>query len=274
MPETPAPLERSDGQRFFASYQKLGNLRFASHLDLIRLIGRTFNRAGISLFRSRGFHPKPLFTFGPALSVGKESVAEWVEFASLDTGTEEQFLMRVNRKCPEGLRFTRWQAVPSAGPTLTDLIEWAEYSVVLSPRAGGKEAQLESLSPALLAAELEKRVAVVLHSHSLEVQRRKRDRIRKQDIRPGILRLSVSPAEPLPRLKMVLSTVAAHSVRPEEVLSLLLENSFQPWQIRRERLGIVHDDEIFSPADYFNLLRIGAEIDLHAERTYCQQQLT
>lgn len=269
----PAPevLER---RRYLASYEKLGVLKFASHLDLIRLIPRTFNRAGVRLKYSQGFHPKPVFTFGPALGVGKESIAEWVEFESVEEGTEGEFLLRINAKCPEGLRFTRWQAVPADAPSLTELIDCAEYSAVLTIPSGN-DGQFASLAFSIRSQEeLSARIAELLQHHSIEVLRQKQERTRTVDIRPGILELTAQPAGSETHLRMILSTASTTSVRPEEALSALLAESWRPWYVRRESLGTYSPEGVVSPLDFLNTHRIGAEIGLHAERAYSQQQLT
>jgi len=57
----------------------VGPAALLSHLDTIRSLGRSFRRAGLSLKYSLGFHPKPEFTFGPALPVGIASLAEYLD---------------------------------------------------------------------------------------------------------------------------------------------------------------------------------------------------
>ena len=57
-------------------YTKLGRTAFLGHLDVARLLARSFRRAHLELAMSRGFSPKPRITYGPALSLGVPSFAE------------------------------------------------------------------------------------------------------------------------------------------------------------------------------------------------------
>jgi radical SAM-linked protein len=61
-------------------YSKLGQIRFISHLDLMRTIFRGFMRAGVPIELSQGFSPHQLIAFGPPLSVGMEGENEFFDF--------------------------------------------------------------------------------------------------------------------------------------------------------------------------------------------------
>jgi len=60
-------------------YTKTGPARFISHLDVVRLFDRAARRAKISLVYSQGFHPRPKLSFGPPLSLGVGSIAEYLD---------------------------------------------------------------------------------------------------------------------------------------------------------------------------------------------------
>ena len=58
-------------------YIRTGNAKFIGHLELLRAILRAMNRIDLPLNYSQGFHPMPKVSFGPALPVGTESLAEY-----------------------------------------------------------------------------------------------------------------------------------------------------------------------------------------------------
>ncbi|HSD89837.1 MAG TPA: TIGR03960 family B12-binding radical SAM protein, partial [Kofleriaceae bacterium] len=60
-------------------FAKLGRAAFLGHLDLVRLLGRSFRRADLSLAMTRGFSPKPRISFGPALGLGVPSLGELLD---------------------------------------------------------------------------------------------------------------------------------------------------------------------------------------------------
>jgi radical SAM family uncharacterized protein len=57
-------------------FAKVGRAAFLGHLDLVRLLSRTFRRADLPLAMTRGFSPKPRLSFGPALGLGVPSLGE------------------------------------------------------------------------------------------------------------------------------------------------------------------------------------------------------
>ncbi|MDR3357947.1 MAG: TIGR03960 family B12-binding radical SAM protein [Desulfovibrio sp.] len=58
-------------------HTKTAGSAFLSQLELQAMLDRALRRAGLPLAFSRGFHPLPLLSFGRALPVGVESLAEW-----------------------------------------------------------------------------------------------------------------------------------------------------------------------------------------------------
>ncbi len=55
---------------------KVGRAAFLGHLDMVRLLARSFRRADLPLAMTRGFSPKPRMAFGPALGLGVPSLGE------------------------------------------------------------------------------------------------------------------------------------------------------------------------------------------------------
>src|SRR5437588_7555679 len=60
-------------------FAKVGRAAFLGHLDLVRLLARSFRRADLPLAVSRGFSPKPRVSFGPALGLGVPSLGELMD---------------------------------------------------------------------------------------------------------------------------------------------------------------------------------------------------
>ena len=75
-----APQGTPHGYRL--RYTKLGRVAYLGHLDLVRHLPRIFRRAGLEIFYSVGFHPKPELSFGPALGLGIPSLGELPAAAS------------------------------------------------------------------------------------------------------------------------------------------------------------------------------------------------
>ena len=63
-----------------ALFEKTGNARYISHLDLMRLFQRAFKRAGLPLTHTQGFNPRPSVSIALPLSLGVESRCEILYF--------------------------------------------------------------------------------------------------------------------------------------------------------------------------------------------------
>ncbi len=61
-------------------FEKTGNAIWISHLDLMRLFQRAFQRAGMQLVHTQGFNPRPSVSIALPLSVGVESRCELLDF--------------------------------------------------------------------------------------------------------------------------------------------------------------------------------------------------
>ena len=65
--------------RYRAEYSRLGDGRFLGHLEILNLVFRALQRAGLPVLFSQGFNPTPKVSFSPALPVGVESEIEFFE---------------------------------------------------------------------------------------------------------------------------------------------------------------------------------------------------
>lgn len=85
-------------------YEKIGNARWISHLDMMHMFQRAFLRAGIAIKHSEGYHPHAYVSIALPLSVGQESLCELLEFSIIDGTPLESVPDRLNAVLPEGLK--------------------------------------------------------------------------------------------------------------------------------------------------------------------------
>jgi len=84
-------------------FEKTGNAVWISHLDLMRVFQRAFQRAGLSLTHTQGYNPRPSVSIALPLSVGVESQCELLDFA-LNSGDETDILSRLNDALIPGVK--------------------------------------------------------------------------------------------------------------------------------------------------------------------------
>ncbi len=152
-------------------------MRFVSHLDILRLLQRAFRRAEIPLGYSQGFNPHPLLSFATALSTGYTSDAEWIDVkldGDMDTA---RFISSVNAALPSGFEFKEAYAVEDRLPSLTALLESAEYRITFSADTDANELKKELT--ALLAGEI-------------IVEKRTKGGLKNVDIRPQVIEANVT----------------------------------------------------------------------------------
>ena len=83
---------------------KRGDLKYISHLDIVRLFQRSVRRARLPVALSQGFSPHYRISFGKALKLGVESEDEEVLFKMEKWVGPEEFKKKMNEKLPEGVR--------------------------------------------------------------------------------------------------------------------------------------------------------------------------
>lgn len=84
-------------------FSKKKDMRFISHLDLMRLLIRAMRRADFPLKLTAGFSPHPKLSLARALKLGAESESE--EAAVLLSGFVQtgEFVRRLQQQLPDGI---------------------------------------------------------------------------------------------------------------------------------------------------------------------------
>lgn len=125
-------MDREKAFRYRASFKKEGALRFISHLDLTKTLRLGFKRAEIPLSYSNGFHPQPQIAFGPALPVNVESREEFVDYYTYCYMSPEECLRKLNACLPAEMAFSDIVQISKNAPSLSVLLDGADYSVDLN----------------------------------------------------------------------------------------------------------------------------------------------
>ncbi len=86
-------------------------MRWISHRDLARTVERLLRRAGLVLWMSEGFHPKPKMMFPSALALGIEGQAEVMELELVGPVDPRDIETRLNAQAPPGLVISQVQVL-------------------------------------------------------------------------------------------------------------------------------------------------------------------
>ena len=107
-------------------HYKRGNMKYISHIDLLRHFTRTFRRAGFEIEYSGGFNPHMQVNLGTPLPLGISSSAEYLTVRT--DVPKEEFLEQYNRVAPAGLEGIR-VFQPLVNPNVAGRTVAADYSV-------------------------------------------------------------------------------------------------------------------------------------------------
>lgn len=157
-------------------FEKTGSAVWMSHLDLMRLMQRAFKRAGLPLTHTHGFNPRPSVSIALPLSVGVESVCEILDFdLEGNLPPMETIQTRLNAALVPGITVRQ---VYMDGRKIRDL-------ALLRCRLG---LEYDGGIPAGATDA----IATLFARESLMVEKKSKNGIREQDIRPMIRELSVA----------------------------------------------------------------------------------
>ena len=154
-------------------FEKKGNAVWISHLDLMRLFQRAFQRAGLNLKHTQGFNPRPSVSIALPLSVGVESACELLDFdLEGENISNEEILKKLNKALVEGVKVLK---VYDNGKKIRDLA-LLECSVFLEYDTGVDEDTVNAIRK-------------LFEEETLTVTKKSKNGPTQQDIIPMIRRL-------------------------------------------------------------------------------------
>ena len=106
-------------------FQKVNVLKFISHLDLCRTMKSALLRAGVPVWYTEGFNPHPKMVFSLPLSIGTESLCEFMELKLSKQPDYDGIMSELNKNLPEELHVEKVYC-----PRYKEKeIAWAEYRI-------------------------------------------------------------------------------------------------------------------------------------------------
>lgn len=174
-------------------------LKFISHLDILRLFERAFKRARLQVAHSEGFNPRPRIVFAQPMPLGLTSEGEFadVELAGhIDTA---DFIQRMNFSLPSGINVTEAK-VKTGRSNLMGIIHAAHYRITVK---------------APDAPDIGYAVNSVLNSSEINVMKKTKRGGKEINIRPFIYDLSAEKEGQSVVFNVILGAGQDDNVRPE-----------------------------------------------------------
>jgi radical SAM-linked protein len=218
-------LTRQPIQKIQFEFHKVGELRFLSHLELMRALQRALRRAGVPLAYTQGFNPQPKLSVAQALAVGVEGLRELGEVEFTSRVEPADLLACWNRQLPPDLKILRaWEASLN-GPSLSAGVRGAAYQIRLLPNGWD--------APFLAALGTPRACADFLARDAITIEAFKKGRTVALDARPLIQQFTAVPQNGCPQWILVLRAGLGGSVKPQAVMRSFLGQRVRPDELDR-----------------------------------------
>jgi radical SAM-linked protein len=194
-------------QRLRVTFAKSRELRFITHLDLMRFWERALRRAAIPVAYSEGFSPHAQISLAAPLPVGVSGIAELMDVFLAERMTPKAFLKLAATQLPPGLTVHSAREIDLQLPSLQSLMRAAEYRAALP---GDADAQ-----------DMARRVEALLAQTSLPWQHVREKEVRSYDLRPLIQSIRIDNSQPPAALVLTLQADNVATGRPDQVLLAL-----------------------------------------------------
>lgn len=214
----PEPAPFAAGRRARQAIARIYRLRFAkgreirfiSHLDVLRVVELTLRRSGFPLVFTEGFSPHPRVHAGPPLPLGMTSRSEWIDIELAAEIEPEEVVRRLNEVAQPGLEFLDARVVGREGASLAAALTLASYTLTFP------EAWRERFAALRERAEAFRVVA------TLPVVEERKGKAKTTDLRRAVRRLEAHETDTLVlRMLLQIGDAAGHNVNPIGVLKHL-----------------------------------------------------
>ena len=184
-------------------FKKIGNLQYISHLDLVRTMQKIIVRSALPLWYTEGFNPKPKMVFAAPLSIGTQSVVEFMDLRLNEKIDPAVAMAKLNANMTDEM-----QVIEAYYPEtkLTDL-KWMTYTVEIFE---------ENLS-----SELADRINTAFLKEKIEVMKKGKKGESLVDIKPLIRSADAVFTGNSVRINALLSADQSLFLNPEHIIKYL-----------------------------------------------------
>lgn len=223
------------------------NVKFISHLDLMKMFERTIRRTGLPIAYSQGFNPHPQMVFGLPLSVGVTSEAEYADFDLSEQMEPSAFMGKMNKELPGGVSITAAVEKINKGNIMAS-VSGAIYEISVFLKESQYEIKIQELLDGFLG------------NKEIIVKKEGKAGIRDMDIKPMIYKLEAYPLNIIPPgyeefgtafgLRALLAAGSVSNLKPELLLAALAEKAgivIGASRIHRKELFINKDGNMINP---------------------------
>lgn len=154
-------------------------VKYISHLDLMKMFERALRRSNIPIAYSQGFNPHPQMVFGLPLSVGVTSESEYADFELERDIEPNEFVRRLNPNLPVGIK-------------IVSVKKKKTVSNIMASVAGASYEVLVSTNAEFGINDLRNKLVEFLKKEQIFIDKESKGKLKQIDIRPMIYSVAVS----------------------------------------------------------------------------------
>ncbi len=90
-------------KKYRVKFKKVDKMKFIGHLDLLKILQRSINRAKLPIAFSEGFNPHQLVSFAQPLALGHTTIGDYFDIVLLEEVEEHVVIDNLNKVLPNGM---------------------------------------------------------------------------------------------------------------------------------------------------------------------------
>ena len=208
--------------RYRLKFEKKDKMKFIGHLDLMKLFQKIIRRTDINIEYSKGFNPHQKMSFALPLSLGHETVGDYMEIELVEQMNPEDIKNKINNLMPDGVRII--DCFLTTEKNSASLLSAALYEVVFSGEASSGKGFLDSIEIGFQFNESKNKL---LSENEVMVEKKTKSGISLVDIRKDIFSINVKADEnesnAIIKIEMMIAAGSKQNLKPELVTQYILD---------------------------------------------------
>lgn len=223
-------------------FSKTGHMRFVGHLDMLRYFQKAIRRSALPIKYSEGYSPHQIISFASALGLGTEGSAEYMDIELEDEKinglSSAKAIALLNESMCEGMEILSFKRLPRSSRNAMSLVASAQYRVYFlkEKESGGRTEENGEYPDEVF---LRSCIGRLMEREKIVVEKKSREKIVLQDIKPLIYRIEAEEWEGHSSFFLHISQGSTDNLKPQllmEALHTYGELPRYPYRIRRTGL--------------------------------------
>lgn len=231
--------------RYLIKYAKNSEIKFISHLDLMRTIQRVVRRAEIEVEFSKGFNPHMALSIAQPLAVGVHSIGDYLDLVLTSSMNEEELIEKLNNNAPIGVKFLEAVAVPKI-----------EGRKSLQSMAAIDAARYTIKIPVNKKSIGDSEIQELLKKDKWEINKIGKSGERIVDLKPQIKEIKFWEKDEELIIKVLVSCGSKENLSPQLLSEFIISNTSFAHKdkfidIKREEMYVYKDSEYLTLSEFF-----------------------